>query len=86
MALWVLLVWLVVGLIIGVITRAIFKRKSSFGYIGDAILGGAGGVVGGYLMALSTVGSTLEGLLITVAVAALGAFLMVWTTKFITKP
>ena len=86
MVLWVLLVWLAVGLMIGVMTRAMFKRKSSFGYIGDAILGGAGGVIGGYYMALSTVGSTLEGLLITIAVAALGAFLMVWTVKFITRP
>ncbi len=48
MAYWVLLVWLIVGLVNGMMTRAMFKRKSSFAYIGDATLGGAGGVVGGY--------------------------------------
>ncbi len=86
MAFWVLLVWLVVGIVTGFLTRKISKRMSAFGMIGDGILGGAGGVIGGYLVALTSVGSTLGGLILTVAAAIACAALAVWTTKFITKP
>ena len=86
MALWVLIVWLVVGIIAGLITRKLFARKSSFGNIGDDILGAAGGVIGGYIVALSGVGSTLQALILTVGAAILGAAVVVWSTKFITKP
>jgi len=86
MALWVLLVWLVVGIITGFITRKFANRVSAFGMIGDGILGGAGGVIGGYLVALTAIGSTLGGLILTVASAIACAVLAVWTTKFITKP
>ena len=54
--------------------------------IGDGILGGAGGVIGGYLVALTTIGSTLGGLILTIASAIACAVLVVWSTKFITKP
>jgi len=86
MALWVLLVWLVVGVTTGFITRIISKRVSGFGMIGDGILGGAGGVIGGYLVALTAVGSTLGGLILTIASAIACAVLTVWSTKYITKP
>ena len=86
MATWALIVWLIVGLISGLITRKIFARKSSFGNIGDAILGAAGGVLGGYFTALSGIGSTLGALFITIGAAILAAVVVVWTTKFITKP
>lgn len=86
MALWVLLVWLVVGVITGFITRKFANRVSAFGMIGDGILGGAGGVIGGYLVALTTVGSTLGGLILTVAAAISCAVLTVWIIKFITRP
>ena len=86
MALWVLLVWLVVGIITGFITRKVSKRVSGFGMIGDGILGGAGGVIGGYFVALTAIGSTLGGLILTIASAIACAVLAVWSTKFITKP
>ena len=62
MTLWVLLVWLVVGLITGFITRQIFTRKSVFGIIGDGVLGAVGGIVGGYLAVSTVIGSSLGGL------------------------
>ncbi len=86
MAVWVLIVWLVVGVIAGFLTRKISKRVSAFGMIGDGILGGAGGVIGGYLVALTAIGSTLGGLILTVASAIACAVLIVWSTKFITHP
>ncbi|MEE9446276.1 MAG: hypothetical protein V3V19_11495 [Cocleimonas sp.] len=85
MALWVLLVWLVVGLITGFITRQVFKRKSGFGLIGDGILGAAGGVIGGYLVALIIKDNSLGGLIFTVASAIACAMLVTWSTKFITQ-
>jgi len=86
MALWVLFIWLVVGLITGFVTRQVFKRKSGFGMIGDGILGALGGVTGGYLVALTVIGSTLGGLILTIASAIACAMLVTWTTKFITQP
>ena len=56
MAVWVLIVWLVVG------------------------------VIGGYLVALTAIGSTLGGLILTVVAAIACAVLIVWSTKFITHP
>ncbi len=85
MALWVLLVWLVVGLITGFVTRQVFKRKSGFGMIGDGILGAAGGVIGGYLVALIIKDNSLGGLIFTVASAVACAMLVTWSTKFITQ-
>ena len=87
MALWVLLIWLVVGVITGFVTRKISKRVSAFGMIGDGILGGAGGVIGGYLVALTVRGNgTLGELILTIATAISCAVLAVWITKFITRP
>jgi len=86
MALWVFLVLLVVGVITGLITRKISKRMSGFGAIGDGIIGGAGGILGGYLVALTMEESTLSGLTLTIASAIACAVLTVWVVKFITKP
>ena len=86
MALWVLFVWLVVGLITGFITRQVFKRKSGFGMIGDGILGAVGGIIGGYLVALTIIGSSLGGLILTIASAISCAMLVTWSAKFITQP
>lgn len=86
MALWVFLVLLVVGIITGLITRKLSKRMSGFGAIGDGIIGGAGGILGGYLVALSMKESSLGGLALTVASAIACAVLTVFVVKFITKP
>lgn len=86
MALWVYLILLVIGVATSLITLKLSKRVSAFGMIGDGILGGVGGVVGGYFVALTVVGSTLNGLLITLATAIACAILTVWATKFITRP
>ncbi len=86
MVLWVLLVWLVVGIITGFITRKVANRVSAFGVIGDGIIGGAGGALGGYLVASSMEGSTLSGLILTIASAIACAVIAVWIMKFITRP
>lgn len=83
MALWTLLVWLAVGAVAGILARKFLGGTSPFGFIGDVILGIAGGVVGGYLMALVGLGNTSGGLIATIVTATLGAMLLIWTTKFI---
>lgn len=83
MALWTLIVWLVAGALAGLITRHFMGGKSPFGTVGDAILGIAGGVVGGYLLALLGMGNTAGGLIATIATAVLGASILVWSTRFI---
>lgn len=85
MALWTLIVWLVVGAVAGVIARKIVGGTSPFGLIGDAILGLAGGVVGGYLMALVGLGNTTGGLIATIITAVIGAVFLVWSTRFLKK-
>ncbi len=85
MALWTLLVWLAVGAVAGILARKIMGGTSPFGLVGDMILGIAGGVVGGYLMALVGLGNTTGGLIATIITATLGAALLIWTTKFLKK-
>lgn len=85
MALWTLLVWLAVGAVAGLVARKIVGGTSPFGFIGDMILGLAGGVVGGYLMALAGLGNTTGGLIATIITAIVGAVVLVWSTKFLKK-
>lgn len=85
MALWTLIVWLVVGGVAGILARKIMGGTSPFGMIGDIILGIAGGVVGGYLMALVGLGNTTGGLIATVITSVIGAVFLVWTTRFLKK-
>jgi len=85
MALWTLLVWLAVGAVAGILARKIIGGTSPFGFVGDIILGVAGGVVGGYLMALAGLGNTAGGLIATIITATIGAVFLIWTTKFLKK-
>ena len=85
MPIWTLLVWLAIGAIAGLIARGFIGGTPPFGKIGDMILGIAGGVVGGYVLALLGVGGggTVGGLIITCVAALAGALLLIWLSKFI---
>ena len=85
MALWTLLVWLAVGAVAGILARKIMGGTSPFGFIGDIILGIAGGVLGGYLMALVGLGNTTGGLIATIVTAIIGAVILIWSTRFLKK-
>ena len=82
---WSLLVWLAIGAIAGLIARSFIGGTPPFGKIGDMILGIAGGVVGGYGLALLGVGGsgTVGGLIVTCVAALAGALLLVWLSKII---
>ena len=80
---WSLLVWLTIGAIAGLIARGFVGGIPPFGKIGDMILGIAGGVVGGYGLALLGVGGsgTVGGLIVTCVAALAGALLLIWLSK-----
>jgi uncharacterized membrane protein YeaQ/YmgE (transglycosylase-associated protein family) len=80
---WSLLAWLAIGAIAGLIARSFIGGTPPFGKIGDMILGIAGGVVGGYGLALRGVGGngTVGGLIVTCVAALAGALLLVWLSK-----
>ena len=80
---WSLLVWLAIGAIAGLVARGFIGGMPPFGKIGDMILGIAGGVVGGYGLALLGVGGsgTVGGLIVTCVAALAGALLLVWLSK-----
>ncbi|MGB5425865.1 MAG: GlsB/YeaQ/YmgE family stress response membrane protein [Gammaproteobacteria bacterium] len=80
---WSLLVWLAIGAIAGLVARGFIGGTPPFGKIGDMILGIAGGVVGGYGLALLGVGGsgTVGGLIVTCVAALAGALLLVWLSK-----
>ena len=78
---WSLFVWLAIGAVAGLVARRFIGGTPPFGTIGDIILGIAGAVVGGYLLALSGVGGTVGGLIATCISALLGALLLVWLSN-----
>lgn len=80
MALWTLLVWLVLGAVAGILARNILHGDAPFGTVGDVILGMAGGVIGGYLVALLGVSGT-GGIIGSLVVALLGALLLLWGAR-----
>ena len=82
---WSLMVWLAIGAIAGLVARSFIGGTPPFGKIGDMILGIAGGVVGGYGLALLGIGGsgTVGGLIVTCVAALAGALLLVWLSKLI---
>ena len=81
MPVWSLLLWLAIGAVAGLLARSFIGGTPPFGRLGDVILGSAGGVVGGYLLALAGVAGTLGGLIGTCVTALLGALLLVWLSN-----
>jgi uncharacterized membrane protein YeaQ/YmgE (transglycosylase-associated protein family) len=84
MALWVLIVWLIVGAVIGFLAKNWIAGSSPFGQAGDIILGAAGGVVGGYLLALLGATGT-AGIIASIIVAAIAGLLLVWLSRKLKK-
>jgi uncharacterized membrane protein YeaQ/YmgE (transglycosylase-associated protein family) len=80
---WSLIVWLAIGAVAGLVARNFLGGTPPFGKIGDMILGIAGGVVGGFLLALSGVGATVGGLIGTMIAALVGALLLIWLSNFL---
>jgi uncharacterized membrane protein YeaQ/YmgE (transglycosylase-associated protein family) len=80
---WSLIIWLAIGAIAGLVARGLIGGTPPFGKIGDMILGIAGGVVGGFLLALTGIGATVGGLIGTMVAALIGALVLIWLSNFL---
>ena len=78
---WSFLVWLAVGAIAGLAARGLIGGTPPFGKIGDIVLGIAGGVGGGYILAVIGFGGTVGGLIGTCITALVGALLLIWLSN-----
>ena len=70
--------WIVVGLIVGAIARAIFPGRQPMGWIATALLGMAGSLIGGFLSSLvgsGTVRFLHPGEIIS---SLVGALILLW--------
>ncbi|GAC1645666.1 MAG: GlsB/YeaQ/YmgE family stress response membrane protein [Acidobacteriaceae bacterium] len=75
--------WIIVGLIAGWATGKIMKG-SGYGPVMDIVLGIAGAVIGGYLMRMFG-GTGQGGMIYTIIVAIIGAVLLTWLVRLITR-
>jgi len=81
MPVWSLIVWLVIGAVAGLVARNFVGGTPPFGKAGDMILGIAGGVVGGFLLALSGIEGTVGGLLATIVAALVSGVVLIWLSN-----
>jgi len=78
-----LLTWLIVGLVAGVL--ASFVMGGGYGIIGDIIIGIVGAFLGGWLFRTLGVSSPLGGLAGTILVAFIGAVVLLFLLRLITR-
>ncbi len=84
MALWTLILWLIIGAAAGLLGRKLIGGAPPFGTAGDVILGLAGGVVGGYILALLGASGGV-GVVGSFIAALLGALLLIWLSNKLKK-
>jgi uncharacterized membrane protein YeaQ/YmgE (transglycosylase-associated protein family) len=70
--------WIVVGLVVGAIARALFPGKQPMGWIGTSVLGMAGSLVGGFLSSLLLHGSIRVFQIGGFISSVIGALLILW--------
>jgi uncharacterized membrane protein YeaQ/YmgE (transglycosylase-associated protein family) len=73
-----LLTWLLLGLVVGALAKLIMPGKDGGGIVLTTLLGIAGAFVGGFVGALLGVGSVADFSLGSLALATLGALLLLW--------
>jgi len=78
---WSLIAWLVIGAVVGLVARNLIGGTPPFGKIGDIVLGIAGAVVGGFLLAASGIPGSIGGLIGTLVAALIGALLLIWLSN-----
>ncbi len=81
---WSLIVWLVIGGVAGLVARNWLGGTPPFGKLGDILIGIAGAIVGGMVLA-TMVPATTGGLIITILTALAGALALVWLSNKLKK-
>jgi len=77
MPFYALLIWIVLGLLVGWFAKRIFGKAGPYGITGDIIAGVVGAIIGGYLLGLLGASGT-GGVLVSFLVAIVVALLLVW--------
>ena len=81
--LWVLLVWAVIGLVIGAIAKALMPGADGSGYVTTSILGIAGAVVGGAIASALGLGSFTGFTVGSLVIAVLGAMALLFVYRMV---
>jgi uncharacterized membrane protein YeaQ/YmgE (transglycosylase-associated protein family) len=78
-----IIAWIIIGALAGWITGKIMKG-SGFGFLMDMVVGLAGACVGGFLSShLGLGGVGQHGLIISIAIAVVGAIILTWVLRLI---
>jgi uncharacterized membrane protein YeaQ/YmgE (transglycosylase-associated protein family) len=79
-----LIAWIVIGVIAGWVTGKLMKG-SGFGFLMDMVIGLIGAVVGGFLSShLGFGGVSQHGMIVSIAIAVVGAVVLTWLFRLIT--
>jgi len=81
-----ILIWIVIGGLVGLVVRKLIGGDPPFGTVGDVVLGMAGGALGGFLLSLFGGLATLVWIVGSVVTALLGAVLLIWLAGFLKAP
>ncbi len=77
--------WLVVGIIAGLIARAIMPGEVGGGIVADLVVGVIGAIIGGYVMSLIGHPATANGInLPSIGVAVVGAVVLLGLMRLFT--
>ena len=77
MPVYMVLVLLAIGAIVGWLGRRIFGKVGPFGMTGDIIIGAVGALILGYLLAVLVAASDI----LLVVIAVVGALLLLWIVR-----
>jgi uncharacterized membrane protein YeaQ/YmgE (transglycosylase-associated protein family) len=78
-----LLIWLVVGLVAGVL--ASYVMKGGFGLVGDVVVGIVGAFIGGWLFAALDIRSPIGGIGGSILVAFVGAVVLLGILRLVSR-
>ena len=80
-----IIAWIIIGILAGWITGKLMKG-SGFCFIMDMVVGLAGALIGGFLSSfLGFGGIGQHGLIISIVIAVIGAVLLTWVVRLISR-
>jgi uncharacterized membrane protein YeaQ/YmgE (transglycosylase-associated protein family) len=80
-----IIAWIIIGILAGWITGKLMKG-SGFGFIMDMVVGLAGALIGGFLSSFIGFGGIGQhGLIVSIIIAVIGAVLLTWVVRLVTR-
>jgi uncharacterized membrane protein YeaQ/YmgE (transglycosylase-associated protein family) len=80
-----IIAWIIIGLLAGWITGKLMKG-SGFGFWMDMIVGLVGALIGGFLSSFIGFGGIGQhGLIVSIIIAVIGAVLLTWVVRLVTR-